>query len=550
MAQTEPASSAPAPAGQPAARPAREIAPDQKAYTDASRITDPAKKIEALEKFKKDFPESGMLGSAGQAILSTLVTKMPEQKDRIKTLARTMYSSASEKDKGRVAGQMASTLLSGNLLLKDAEGYARKSVDSMNLAAYLKEQIEMAEKAKRKPPSSDDLAKRFRESRATRVVTLGQIEVKLGKTAKGKKLLEEAYAVNSDNPAVAGVLGEMAAKAGNDSKAVEYLVPALLSGRATKTAHEAFDAIYKKTHSGSTGGLDAMMDGEYRKRFPNPLQLDAYQPAEKRSGRLVLAEVFTGAGCPPCVAADLAFDAAMTRYSRKDLAVVMYHEHIPRPDPMTNPDTQARWKVFAGTGVPTFAIDGKTTVGGGGRANTKSVFDRFKPDLEKDLETPAEAKLTANAGLNGNTVKVTASVDDVKSESKDLKLQVALVEKELRYTGENGVRFHPMVVRAMGGDKGAGFLVEAGGAMSVSHTFDLAAVSKALKDHLDDYESKGHRGEPFQFIEKTYQINRADLAVVVFVQDDKTKHVLQSVYVDLAAESGTRPVTEAAGLRK
>jgi hypothetical protein len=108
-----------------------------------------------------------------------------------------------------------------------------------------------------------------------------------------------------------------------------------------------------------------------------------------------------------------------------------------------------------------------------------------------------------------------------------------------------------MVVRAMGGDKGAGFPLEAGGrAASFDQAFDLDAVSKAIHDHLDDYEAKGHRGDSFTFLEKKYRIDRADLAVVVFVQDDKTKHVLQSVYVDLAAESGTRPVTEAAELRK
>ena len=69
------------------------------------------------------------------------------------------------------------------------------------------------------------------------------------------------------------------------------------------------------------------------------MKVEEYHPTEKRSDRLVLAEVFTGAGCPPCVGADLAFDAAMERYSPKDVAVVMYHEHVPRPDPMTNPDT-------------------------------------------------------------------------------------------------------------------------------------------------------------------------------------------------------------------
>ena len=66
-------------------------------------------------------------------------------------------------------------------------------------------------------------------------------------------------------------------------------------------------------------------------------------------------------------------------------------------------------------------------------------------------------------------------------------------------------------------------------------------MSKALKAHLDDFETK--RGNGFKFSAKRDQINRADLAVVVFVQDDKTKHVLQAAYVDLSAAPGTRPTT-------
>ena len=52
------------------------------------------------------------------------------------------------------------------------------------------------------------------------------------------------------------------------------------------------------------------------------------------------------------------------------------------------------------------------------------------------------------------------------------------------------------------------------------------------------------------FAEKKYQIDRSDLAVVVFVQDDKTNHVLQSAYVDLGAGPAVRPVTEANGSRQ
>jgi hypothetical protein len=122
-------------------------------------------------------------------------------------------------------------------------------------------------------------------------------------------------------------------------------------------------------------------------------------------------------------------------------------------------------------------------------------------------------------------------------------VQILLVEKELRFNGENGIRFHPMVVRAFGGEKADGYPMDAPSG-SFTATFDLEAVSKGIKDHLDDYESKGHRGESFKFSEKKYAINRGNLAVVAFVQDTKTKHVLQAAWVDLGT-AGVRRSTEA-----
>ena len=152
-----------------------------------------------------------------------------------------------------------------------------------------------------------------------------------------------------------------------------------------------------------------------------------------------------------------------------------------------------------------------------------------------------------DAGLNGATVKVSAAVGDVKSDSKDLKVQILLVEKEIRHLGENGIRFHPMVVRAFGGEKGEGYAIEANGKGTFDASFDLEAISKEIKKELDEYEAKGHRGESFKFSAKKYEIDRGDLAVVVFVQDDKTRHVLQAGYVDLGAPAGPRPTTEAIG---
>lgn len=517
--------------------PAPETPPDSKAYSEANKITDPKKRVAALEKWKTDFPHSAMRSSADASILSTLVKKLPGQQDRIRKQAKSMYHDAAKR-KGQVANTIATQLLDGDLLLKDAETYASKSIGSMHEGKFIKEQKAAfaASKMKAKPPTDADLHKRFVESRAARVATLGRVEVKLGKVDEGRKLLEESYAVDSDQPAVSSVLGELALKAGNDSKAFDYLVTARLSGKASDSAKSALDGLYRKSHNDSTDGIEAMLDTEYNKRFPNPLHLDPYQPSDKRSDRMVLAEVFTGAGCPPCVGADLAFDAASARYSRKDLAILMYHQHVPRPDPMTTLETTARFKFYAGGGVPTYLIDGKREENwwGGYRESTKDLYDKFNPTIEKELDTPAEAHIVVGANLAGSKLNVKAMIKGVTSESKDLKVQVVLAEKELRYTGENGVRFHPMVVRAIGGPKGEGFDLTPGQDATFDQAFDLDAISDAIKAHLDDYESKGHRGESFKFIEKKYQIEHTDLAVVVFVQDNKTKHVLQAGYIDLS----------------
>src|SRR5262249_23591740 len=137
-------------------------------------------------------------------------------------------------------------------------------------------------------------------------------------------------------------LATIASKAGDDARALEILIEAALSGRMTPAARLMLEELYRKAHQGALAGLDEMLDERYRRLFPSPLRVKPYKPRSSRTDRVVLAEVFTGAGCPPCVAADLAFDGVLERYERKDVAVLMYHQHIPSPDPMTNTSTQGR----------------------------------------------------------------------------------------------------------------------------------------------------------------------------------------------------------------
>jgi len=137
------------------------------------------------------------------------------------------------------------------------------------------------------------------------------------------------------------------------------------------------------------------------------------------------------------------------------------------------------------------------------------------------------------ASIEGSTVKTKATVANVKSDSANLKLHIVLAEEKLRFSGENGIRFHPMVVRSVAGPEYGGFAITAKDNQSFDWTFDVNAISGEAKKHLDEYEKAGHRGEPFTFTEKKHSIDPENLTVVAFVQDEKTKAILQTTLLKL-----------------
>jgi hypothetical protein len=224
----------------------------------------------------------------------------------------------------------------------------------------------------------------------------------------------------------------------------------------------------------------------------------------------------------------------MDRYARKDLAVVMYHLHIPVPDPLTNKATVERAKYYSVNGVPTAAIEGVTTSGGGARSNTKMVFDRVRPSIDQALELPSGAVLQLEPSMAGGVVKVKATPSGIAADGEAVKLQILLVEEMLTYSGENGVRFHPMVVRSIGGANYGGFSVDRKAPAAVEHVFDLAQSTKETQEYLDEYEkTRGTTTPGFAFSRKPVAMNAGNLSVVAFIQEEKSKKVLQTSYVRL-----------------
>lgn len=499
------------PGQQPQTVSAPPIRPDQKAYDDARRTKDPQKKIEALEKVITDFPESFYRSQARLEILDALLKSFPDQKDRIHLAVEKIIepSQGNITFRGSNYRTVATKLLNAGIFLEWAEELAKKGA-----AVY-----------------EDETAKELRTGRAFNLDTLGRIYLKQGNTKEARKLLRQALANDPEVTTAIIGLAEIAEKSGDHKAALEYYSSAAVKSTLKKPDRQQMEIAYRATHHDSLAGLEEMLDAKYRKL--NASQSFAhYQATAKRSNRTALAELFTGSGCGPCVAADLGFDGLLERYNRQELVVLVYHLHIPLPDPMTNPATVERGKYYAVPGTPTPVVDGfRLPSSGGSRDMTKGFYDRVNPKVETELEAPANAELKLTAALEGERIKASVTVDKVTAASPDLKLQIALTEDELRYTGENGIRFHPMVVRSLAGKDSQGFVVASAGPTNIEWTFDLKAMSDQLKKYLDSYEQQGHRGDTFTFSEKKFQLDPNNLSLVAFVQDMKTKSVLQTVYL-------------------
>jgi hypothetical protein len=213
----------------------------------------------------------------------------------------------------------------------------------------------------------------------------------------------------------------------------------------------------------------------------------------------------------------------------------MYHLHVPLPDPMVNPDTVARASFYKVTGTPTFIVDGTNQhTGGGSRENADRPYGQLATMIDEALNAAPQARLSANATLAGHIVKVHANVTHDEPTRHDLKLRVALVERELRYGGENGIRFHPMVVRAVAElpiVASAG--VDGSAETSLDTEFDVSHVDASLTRYLDGYEQRNDRFGPITFAEKLGTLDENNLGVVALIQADADRRVLQSLFINL-----------------
>jgi hypothetical protein len=273
--------------------------------------------------------------------------------------------------------------------------------------------------------------------------------------------------------------------------------------------------------------VDQLETAAYAEHRKHGFEFKVDKAARKGAGtRAVLVELFTGAQCPPCVAADIAFDAVEQAYAPKDVVLLQYHVHIPGPDALTTPASEARFEHYAAKfgddvgGTPAILFNGKPAAGGGGGPDDAAEkFAEYRGVLDKLLAQPGNVRIDARATRAGDKITVKATVKDVDKPGDKVRLRFALVEDWARYKGRNGTLYHHRVVRAMpGGVKG--FAV-AKAETEASATVDLTELRQELTKFL----------ATTKLPDTQRPMRLRDLHVVAFVQNDATFEVLQAVDV-------------------
>ncbi|MEX0728331.1 MAG: hypothetical protein WD065_18820 [Planctomycetaceae bacterium] len=289
---------------------------------------------------------------------------------------------------------------------------------------------------------------------------------------------------------------------------------------------QTLEKLWTEKH-GNTDGLSGYLDEVYAKRIHSFVK----EPVDSalNGNRVQLVELFTGAECPPCVAADVATGGVEATFAPSDLLVIRYHQHIPGPDPMSNEESEARFAYYPLQGTPSVLLDGAGVEGVGGYLpQTLGAYNRLKKQIEDKLGEGSDVNIELQASGTAPEYTVTAKIGGLPDDADDLRLRIVLAEKEVHFVAGNGVRLHEMVVRTMlGGAKGIAVSADQ---PEVKETVNVDELKTRLSNYLKAFEE----GQDVEFPQKPLDLNR--LQVVAFVQNDKTKEVLQATSIPLTPE--------------
>jgi thiol-disulfide isomerase/thioredoxin len=475
----------------------------------AIKIEDPAARLAELERIQAAYPNSQIKLMLDSAIISTRVeisTDLAVVLDLQKKLlqeARGLERLAALADVGQ------EILEHPNLKQFDPKAAAAAVVD------YSSQGLKLAEDPEFLKSVSEDEKPYIQMF----VLYLTQAEAQAYLSVKDAdnalRALEENKAKGVEQDKVSNYqMGSIMELKGRDKEALEYYFRAAAENYRDSSKKALY--LYKKV-TGSSEGFEAKLEA---KQHELPFEPQKFQPGPEWKGKAVVVELFTGSECPPCVAADVAVDGLLETLTPEYLAVLEYHLPIPRPDPMMNQATALRAGRYGVRSVPSIFIDGQPLAGGGGPIfMAKAKYEQYLEQIWQRINVDPGLKLKLETSLQGDDILVSYTLNKLPDNAD---CHAALVQKEEKFQGGNGIIFHKMIVREFK-------TVADPPGLSGRLTINLPGAEQSALQRVGEYEKQ----MGFTSKEKHAAIDRTRLRIVFFIQDKSTDKVYTAAVADV-----------------
>lgn len=486
--------------------------PEYKELVAAFSLKDAAARLKEFERIKAAYPNSQFMEAIENGILNARID-LAETLEAVLSLQKDMLAG------GKGPARLQNPLRAAYQVLDHPK---LASFDRAKVLAAVLSYQEAALKAASDPSSFEGVPEEQRGRFQTYVIAgfwipVARARLNAGQTAEARKALE-AYRREGgpSDSSYQSALGLVEEASGRTAEAYEAFLSAAAEGDPDAT--DKAKALYVRIH-GRPEGFEAALEAKLKAL---PFHPEPFSAPSGWKGKAVLAELFTGSECPPCVGADLGFDALLETVPATHLVVLAYHLPIPRPDPMMNPTTKARQDYYGVNSTPTAFFDGTLKmVGGGGRGLAETKYKEYRTAIERFLPEAPGVGLKVGAVLDGDKVRATFAIDKAAAGADAL---LVLVQGEEIHKGGNGLVSHKMVVRDV-------LTVDPAGAREA--VFDLAASERATDAYLTEFERTYDRVPNFKWEIRRHIISRKGLKVALFVQDRATKKVLNAVVAEV-----------------
>ncbi|MFW6222238.1 MAG: Ig-like domain-containing protein, partial [Bacteroidota bacterium] len=235
--------------------------------------------------------------------------------------------------------------------------------------------------------------------------------------------------------------------------------------------------------------------------FTNPLIVSDKKP---------LFESFTSSSCPPCASFNLGFFNDFLENNTENLSVVKYQMNWPGSgDPYFNSDGNTRRQYYNVSSVPDLIINGNRT-----GVNSGAVNSAFNNAIqEKSL-----VDITGAFYVDGDDIYIEGSVIPY-ADHENLTLQIAILENSTTENAStNGETvFYSVMMKMVPNANGTTLDLLSGESVDFSHSVDMSSTN----------------------VEEM-----SDLNVLVFLQEDDTKNIVQSSYLSGSEEGAPHAISE------